>query len=123
MQRHATEVRPDWQHAVESKGMIYHSVDGVPYWDESAYYEFTSAEVDIIEASTYELNRICLEAVQHVIDEDRFDQFLIPEEFRPYIRKSWERDEHTIYGRFDLAYDGTNPPKMLEYNADTAIRN
>ncbi len=24
-----------------------------------------------------------------------------------------------IYGRFDLAYDGQNPPKLLEYNADT----
>ena len=24
-----------------------------------------------------------------------------------------------MYGRFDLAYDGTTPPKLLEYNADT----
>ena len=24
-----------------------------------------------------------------------------------------------MYGRFDLAYDGVNPPKLLEYNADT----
>src|SRR5262249_5641336 len=24
-----------------------------------------------------------------------------------------------IYGRLDLAYDGINPPKLLEYNADT----
>ena len=119
MQRLSTEVRTDWQNAVESKGLLYHSVDGVPYWDESAYYEFTPAEVDVLESSTYELNRICLEAVQHIIDQDLFDQFLIPEDFRPYIRNSWEGDEHTIYGRFDLAYDGTNPPKMLEYNADT----
>lgn len=119
MQRHTTEIRPNWQEAVESKGMYYHSVDGIPYWDESAYYEFTPGEVDTIEAATYELDRICLEAVQHVIDEDRFDEFLIPEEFRPYIRRSWQRDKHTIYGRFDLACDGTHPPKMLEYNADT----
>ncbi len=119
MQRHTTEVRPDWQQAVESKGMLYHSVNGVPYWDESAYYEFTSGEVDAIEAATYELNRISLEAVQFVIDKDRFNQLHIPQEFRSYLRQSWERDEHTIYGRFDLAYDGTGPPKLLEYNADT----
>ena len=25
----------------------------------------------------------------------------------------------TIYGRFDLAWDGKGPPKLLEYNADT----
>ena len=119
MQRHTTDVRPGWQQTVESQGMYYHTVDGVPYWDESVYYEFTPQEVDTLEAATYELNRICLEAVQHVIDENRFDQFLIPREFRQYIRDSWEDDEHTIYGRFDLVYDGSYEPKMLEYNADT----
>jgi glutathionylspermidine synthase len=25
----------------------------------------------------------------------------------------------SVYGRFDLVYDGTHEPKMLEYNADT----
>jgi glutathionylspermidine synthase len=119
MQRHTTEVRPDWQKAVESKGLHYHTVGGKPYWDESAYYEFTTREVDTVEAATYELNRVCLEAVQHVIDQDRFEEFLIPKPFRRYIRDSWQRDEHTIYGRFDLVYDGTDPAKMLEYNADT----
>lgn len=24
-----------------------------------------------------------------------------------------------MFGRFDFAYDGKGPPKMLEYNADT----
>src|SRR3712207_9543529 len=28
-------------------------------------------------------------------------------------------DTPTLYGRFDLAYDGTGPAKLLEYNADT----
>lgn len=119
MRRHTTEVRPDWQGTVESQGMHYHTVAGEPYWNESCYYEFTSDQVDAIEAATYELNRICLEAVGRVIEEDRFDEFRIPRDFRPYIRRSWERDEQTIYGRFDLAYDGSSPPKMLEYNADT----
>jgi glutathionylspermidine synthase len=119
MQRKTIEVRPDWQQRVESKCMLYHSVDGVPYWDESVYYELTAAEVDVLEAATYELNRICLEAVEQVIEQDRFDEFLIPPDFRDYIRESWERDEHTIYGRFDLSYDGRSPPKLLECNADT----
>jgi glutathionylspermidine synthase len=57
--------------------------------------------------------------VQHVIDNDRFEEFLIPKEFRQYIRDSWEHDEHTIYGRFDFSYDGQSPPKLFEYNADT----
>lgn len=29
------------------------------------------------------------------------------------------RGDPTLYGRFDLSYDGVNEPKMLEYNADT----
>jgi len=33
--------------------------------------------------------------------------------------QSWERDDFSLYGRFDLAYDGRTPPKLLEYNADT----
>jgi glutathionylspermidine synthase len=35
------------------------------------------------------------------------------------IERSWENDEPSILGRFDLAYDGHSPPKLLEYNADT----
>lgn len=37
----------------------------------------------------------------------------------PLIERSWENDEPSILGRFDLAYDGYSPPRMLEYNADT----
>ena len=31
---------------MESIGLTYHTADGIPYWDESAYYEFSAAEVD-----------------------------------------------------------------------------
>jgi len=43
----------------------------------------------------------------------------IPDSHVQWVRRSWERDEHTIYGRFDLRYDGNGPPRLLEYNADT----
>ena len=119
MRRQQVRPREDWQKTVESQGMHYHTLNGVPYWDESVYYQLTSAEIDMLEKATYELDRMCLEAVQHVIDHDRFDEFLIPEEFRPYIRDSWETDERTVYGRFDLAFNGMSEPRLLEYNADT----
>ena len=48
-----------------------------------------------------------------------FGLFLIPKEFEEYVIRSWENDEPSVYGRFDLAYDGVGAPKMLEYNADT----
>ena len=62
---------------------------------------------------------MCLEAVEHVIENGRLGEFDIPEPFHDFVARSWERDEHTIYGRFDLCFDGTGPPKLLEYNADT----
>ena len=121
MKRHPISPRPDWQKKVEEVGLVYHTPDrpDAPYWNESAYYEFTSAEVDVIEAATNTLHEMCLKAAQHVIDNHRFKDLAIPEAAIPAIKKAWEEEPPAIYGRFDLAYDGVNPPKMLEYNADT----
>lgn len=119
MWRQPIDPRPDWQQIVESQGLLFHTPDGIPYWEESAYYQFTPGEIDELEKATYQLNELCLAAVERVIAGDLFDRFAIREDFRDYIRQSWETDEHTIYGRFDLAYDGQSPPKLLEYNADT----
>lgn len=119
MLRRTTEPRKNWTKTVENLGLVYHTHANVPYWDESAYYEFREKDIRVLEDATYELNRICLEAVDHVIVNDRLAEFLIPPEFKQYIRNSWEKDECTIYGRFDLSYDGETQPRMLEYNADT----
>src|SRR5205823_4043145 len=43
----------------------------------------------------------------------------IPDPFHALIEQSWEADEKSLYGRFDLSWDGSGDPKMLEYNADT----
>ena len=48
-----------------------------------------------------------------------FGLFGIPPEFEEVIVRSWDDDWPCIYGRFDLAYDGIHPPRLLEYNADT----
>jgi glutathionylspermidine synthase len=119
MRRINLQPRQDWEGRVESQGFVFHTLDEQPYWDESACYAFNEKQVDEIERATYEIDRMCLEAAQRVIDEDDFERFGIPEPFRAWVTKSWETDEQTVYGRFDLAYDGHNPPKLLEYNADT----
>lgn len=120
MRRLRSQPRRDWQATVESQGLLFHTPEGEPYWDESAYYRFTPSEVDAIEKATYALNDMCLAAVQRVIDENRFADFGLPPAVAQYVARSWDRDEITIYGRFDLAYDGHGgPPKLLEYNADT----
>ena len=92
---------------------------GEPYWDESACYDFSRYEIDTLERATYALHEMCLDLVQHVIDKRMFGLFLIPPEFEELVVRSWEEDEPSVYGRFDLAFDGVGPPKLLEYNADT----
>ncbi|MEI8341142.1 MAG: glutathionylspermidine synthase family protein, partial [Verrucomicrobiota bacterium] len=79
MERFAIDPRPDCKKKVESLGFIFHSADAL-YWDESVCYRFTTAEIDGIQAATNELQRICLEAVQQVIDRKLFSRFRIPEQ-------------------------------------------
>src|SRR4051794_7944312 len=118
MERIVIEPRPEWQRKVEQLGFAFHTAEGT-YWNEAAYYRFTRAEIDELEAVTNELHRISLLAVQQVIDAKLFSRLGISEAFIPLIVNSWEREDLSLYGRFDLFYDGKHSPKMYEYNADT----
>jgi glutathionylspermidine synthase len=119
MQRRAIRPRPNWEQIVENQGLIYHHTNGGVYWNESAYYAFSSREVDEIEAATNEIQRLSLEAGQRIIDDKRFADFGIPDRAADAIVRAWNDEPPAIYGRLDLAYDGNHPPKLLEYNADT----
>ncbi|MCU0785246.1 MAG: glutathionylspermidine synthase family protein [Verrucomicrobia bacterium] len=119
MKRHTCNPRPDWRHKVESVGLTYHSHDDGPYWDESACYELTRQEVDALEAAAHKLHYLCIEAAETVIENRWWPRLGIPEAAIASILRSWERDDFSLYGRFDLSYDGVTPPKLLEYNADT----
>ena len=48
-----------------------------------------------------------------------WERMRIPPAWGDYITTVWRRTDPTLVGRFDLAYDGKGPPKLLEYNADT----
>lgn len=119
MQRTVIPPRIGWQEKVESYGMTFHTIDADVYWDETAYYSFTSTEIDELEVATAELQEICITAVDYVITNKQYDRLHIPPLAIPLIEHSWEADEPSILGRFDFAYNGNSPPKMLEYNADT----
>jgi glutathionylspermidine synthase len=103
---------------VEEIGFGFHTL-GDTYWDESAYYQFSMAQIEELEKATAEVFDRCLDAVQYVIDHKLYNQFHINPAIIPMIEKSWNDDLPSIYGRFDFGYDGINPPKMLEFNADT----
>jgi glutathionylspermidine synthase len=126
MQRHNITPRPNWQSIVEQQGLTFHTPDPStntrPYWDESAFYEFTAAEIDTLEAAGNELQTMCLAAAQHVIDNQRYAELEIPAEAVPLIEWAWNAEPPALYGRFDILWSGAgspNAPKLLEYNADT----
>lgn len=119
MRRMAVDPRPDWQRRVEELGLHFHTLRGEPYWDESACYVLSRHEVDTLERASYALWEMCLELVEHVVQNRMFGLFLIPKEYEELVTRSWMEDWPSVYGRFDLAYDGVSPPKLLEFNADT----
>jgi glutathionylspermidine synthase len=112
-------IRKDWQKKVEEIGFHFYEIDGLPYWDESVYYQFSSEEIDKLEAATETLYAMCLELVEYVMRENLFGSLAIPEQFREYVKSSWKNKEPTLYGRFDFSFDGKGEPKLLEFNADT----
>jgi glutathionylspermidine synthase len=127
MRRVACTPRADWQATVEQQGLLYavtpdDAGDPYTYWDESAYYEFSLAEVERLEETVAELHEMCVETAGWVVRQFRYADFGItdPRVIR-LIERSWDRraEEISLYGRFDLRYDGDGPAKLLEYNADT----
>jgi len=123
MERIAIPPRADWQSKVESVGLTFHTLEnGEPYWDESACYRFTAAEVDTLEAAANGMQEMCLAAAQHVIDKKRYGELEIPDAAVPVIEAAWNAEPPALYGRFDFSWAGAasgQAPKLLEYNADT----
>lgn len=121
MKKIALPERPHWRDHAQEVGFTFADMHGAPYWDESSAYEFSLAQVETdIEDPATELHAMCREAVSHILaSEPLMDRLAIPEAYRDLIAESWRRGDPEIYGRFDLAYDGQGPAKLLEYNADT----
>jgi glutathionylspermidine synthase len=119
MRRHAIAPREHWQKSVERVGLTYHTLEnGNAYWDESAYWEFSSAEIDRLEAATAEIQRLALAAGDVILQRGWLDRMQIPAAAAQRIRETWFSEPPALYGRLDLAYDGRQI-KLLEYNADT----
>ena len=121
MRRLALEPRPNLGQRVTELGFTYQRVDGTDYWDETACYAFGMAEIENeLEAPTTDLAALCLDLVEFAVRDYRKMLLLgVPRHFMASVVDSWNRRDPTLYGRFDFAYDGTGPAKLLEYNADT----
>ncbi len=124
MQRIPIEPRHDWREKVEADGLVYHTSQdangrSVRYWHESAYYLFDSAEIEVLEHASDELHEMAVAAAHYIVAQDRFADLGIPRWATEAVSHSLSMQPPTIYGRFDLSFDGSSPPKLLEYNADT----
>jgi glutathionylspermidine synthase len=121
MKRIVCDERSDWPETAARVGFAFHTIDGERYWDERAYYGFTLTEIERdFEAATAELEEMCRELVARAVGDERMMRALrIPVRYWNFIRASWKRGDPSLYGRFDLSYDGRGPAKLLEYNADT----
>ena len=118
MKRIDVAPRPNWQDEMLRIGFDYHSVDG-NYWQEDACYVFSEAQIDEIERVTEELHKMYFAATRHVVQTGDYARLGVNDVAAALIESSFKSQEPTLYGRFDLCYDGTNTPKMYEYNADT----
>ena len=119
MIRHRFTPRADWRQRAAQLGFAYAEVAGELYWDETAAYEFSAAGIDALEAATAEIERLCRAACAHAVAAGRHETLGIPQAVWPLVVASWRNREPSLYGRLDLRWDGTGPPKLLEYNADT----
>ena len=122
MERVSSTPRPDWREHVERDlGFDFHTIGGAPYWDETACYRFSTAEIDALDDAAAELEQMALEMVSQVVKagEPAYERLRLPRAAWAAVERSWNMAEKNLYGRFDLGYDGNGPPKLLEYNADT----
>lgn len=121
MLRIACKERKNWEAMATEFGFQFHTMYGEKYWDESAYYQFSLAQIEQgLEAPTEDIHQMCLAVVEHVLGSDELmTRFAIPQKHWAFIRKSWENGDPSLYSRLDFAYDGSASAKLYENNADT----
>jgi glutathionylspermidine synthase len=105
----------------------YDISDNPKYIDPDIVVSVTEESTDKIEDAAKEMYRLCMKAVQKVIDDDRFAEFGIGKAQAEYIRKTWNRNklpdgttrDPGLAGRMDFCWDGKDDIKFYEFNADT----
>ena len=97
-----------------------------PYWQEGVCYVLSESEIDQIQAATQSLHDMSIEMVGQMVQSGDYpDYFALDQHSIPLIEQSWQRQDPSFYGRFDLVMNalsqGGHEIKMLEYNGDTPV--
>lgn len=115
MERIAVNPRKDYVSKIQNLGFAFHE----DYWLEDAYYRFSMPEIQELEKATKECYDMYCQAVEACLyDERKLNLLHIPVAVREAVRRSWEEDDLSLYGRFDFVLEH-GVPKLLEFNADT----
>ncbi len=121
MIRRISPPRPQWTSLVERQGYHWHTDETGPCWREDAYYECTPSEVAKLRQTAQECLALYQLAAARVVHEHWWSRVGIREVDVPFVRASWERADWSLAGRFDFLWDAHGQPKLLEFNADTAL--
>ncbi len=58
--------RPDLKETALEHGYVYRAGDGIPYWDETAYYRFTLRQIEEdLEKPAGEIDEMCFQLLDH----------------------------------------------------------
>ncbi|MDB5367373.1 MAG: glutathionylspermidine synthase family protein [Rhodospirillales bacterium] len=110
----------DWQASAARANFDFRRADGSMWWDESAYYALTMAEVDEIEEATGAIEQLVYQVVDDAVQQPPLLRALqIPDWAHELVRESWRGQERHLYGRMDFARGKDGSLKLLEYNGDT----
>ena len=122
MKRKNIPVRDNWQKLVETDGLVWHTNNAVPYWNEGIFYSFTMEEITAIEKASSDVYQLFVEAGDFILNSEPkwLDKFGIKPSFHEMIRDTWESEPPSLnYGRFDFGFGEDGIPKLFEFNCDT----
>lgn len=121
MQRISSKVRPNLDQVAKENGFEFHVIDNETYWDESHYYQFTLNQIENdIEDPTAEIHAMAMDCAAEIFKDEQHLQTLgLPFAYWDYVANSFKQKDPFLYGRIDLAYNGTGPAKLYEFNYDT----
>lgn len=122
MRRVVHSPRREWRRRLEEElGFYFHTIGGAPYWDESASWRFTTAEIDLLDDLAVDLYQKILTVCDEAVDQGRLAELGIPPMATAAVTESWRRfragaGDSPLYGRFDFAWTGDGSPILLEFN-------
>lgn len=121
MKRIQPACRADWKTRVEQQGLVWHSDGGREAWNEQAAYLLSPTEIQRLCQAARELAEIYHQAAEHIVKNNLWSQIGLQKHEADLLASSWERNEWSLHGRFDFLLGGEGCPKLLEYNAETAL--